>query len=146
DGTVNVLDFTNSHIAMTIGPNNGVIYNFLNLSPLVSQDTFGTGITRGLYINPDLASAADWRSIETVIGDNRLNTSGGNTGIGLNSAPASKLDVSGTNGYSQFRLRTQYTPTSSSDTNGNTGDFSWDSNYIYVKTPTGWKRSTLVNF
>jgi len=144
-GTVNVLDFTASQIQMLSG-SNSITYNFLNLSPAVNQGTYGTGISRGLYINPNLGAAADWRSIETVRGDNRLNTASGNTGIGLNSAPTSKLDVSGAQGYSQLRLRTTYTPTSSSDANGNVGDFSWDGSYFYIKTPDGWKRSALTTF
>jgi hypothetical protein len=66
-------------------------------------------------------------------------------GIGV-ATPTSRLDLSGAKGYSQFRLRTAYTPTSSADTNGNTGDFSWDDNYLYVKTTSGWKRTTLSTF
>ncbi|HMN89085.1 MAG TPA: hypothetical protein PKD70_06280 [Saprospiraceae bacterium] len=56
------------------------------------------------------------------------------------------VDINGTFGYNQLRLRTTYTPTSTSDTNGNTGDFSWDANFIYVKTATGWKRTALSTF
>jgi len=61
-------------------------------------------------------------------------------------APTDLLDVNGTNGYTQLRLRSTYTPTSSSDTNGNTGDIAWDANYIYVKTAAGWKRSALTTW
>jgi hypothetical protein len=39
-----------------------------------------------------------------------------------------------------------YTPSSSSDTNGNDGNISRDNNYIYVKTNDGWKRSNLESF
>jgi len=145
NGTVNVLDFAASGIQMLSGSNT-ITYNFMNLAPGINQGSFGTGITRGLFINPSLVAAADWRSIETVKGDNRLNTSSGNTGIGLNSAPTSKLDLQGTTGYSQFRMRTSYTPTATTDTNGNVGDFSWDGNYFYIKTPAGWKRSALTTF
>jgi hypothetical protein len=63
-----------------------------------------------------------------------------------NSSPTSSLDITGTNGYSQFGLRTTYTPTSSADTNGNVGDFCWDANYIYVKTASGWKRAALTAY
>lgn len=62
------------------------------------------------------------------------------------SAPASQVDVQGATGYSQLRLRTTYTPTSTADANGNTGDFSWDDNYIYIKTSAGWKRAALSTF
>lgn len=40
----------------------------------------------------------------------------------------------------------QYTPVSTADTQGSVGDFTSDSNYIYVKTTSGWKRSALETF
>lgn len=58
----------------------------------------------------------------------------------------SSLDIIGDNGYNQLRLRKSYTPSSSADPLGNVGDFSWDENYIYIKTETGWKRTSLSNF
>lgn len=69
----------------------------------------------------------------------------GELGIGA-TIPTSKIDILGVNGYSQFRLRTQYTPTSSADANGNEGDIAVDDNFIYFKTSTGWKRSALTSF
>lgn len=60
--------------------------------------------------------------------------------------PTSLLDIVSANGYSQFRMRTQYTPTSSADTNGEIGDVAWDDGYIYIKTPFGWKRTALSTF
>jgi hypothetical protein len=146
NGTVNVVDFTGSNITMPSG-SNSITYNYLNLSPnLIDQAGFGTGTIRGIYINPNFVNAADWRAIETVKGDNRLNSQSGNTGIGLNAAPSSKLDVQGVQGYSQLRLRKQYTPSSTSDTNGQQGDTAVDDNYFYYKTSTGWKRIALSTF
>jgi hypothetical protein len=63
-------------------------------------------------------------------------------GIGT-SSPTAKLDVNGSTGYNQLRLRISYTPTGTSDPNGNVGDIAWDDNYIYVKTSAGWKRAAL---
>jgi hypothetical protein len=64
--------------------------------------------------------------------------------VGINqTAPTASLDVTGTTGYNQLRVRTSYTPTGSSDTNGNVGDIAWDANYLYVKTVAGWKRTAL---
>lgn len=60
--------------------------------------------------------------------------------------PVSQLDLSAANGYAQFRLRTSYTPTSTADANGNTGDVAWDADYIYIKTAAGWKRATLATW
>ncbi|MFZ1947517.1 MAG: hypothetical protein WAW06_08205, partial [bacterium] len=57
--------------------------------------------------------------------------------------PSARLDVSNDTGYGQVRMRTSYTPTSTTDANGNVGDIAWDSNYVYIKTPAGWKRAAL---
>ena len=68
----------------------------------------------------------------------------GNIGIGVQS-PTSRLDINATNGYSQLRLETSYTPTSTSDSHGNVGDVAWDANYIYIKTSAGWKRTATLS-
>lgn len=73
----------------------------------------------------------------------RIDTTG-NVGIGT-TTPTSLLDLFG-QGYNQLRLRTSYTPTSSSDVNGNVGDIAWDDNYLYLKTTAGWKRTALTAF
>jgi hypothetical protein len=128
-------------------------FDAFNIKTTVNQTGGANGITRGLYINPFLIIAADWRSIEwsntTGFGlygsgtaDNYLN---GNLGIKTTS-PTDLIDINGANGYSQLRLRTAYTPTGTADANGNTGDVSWDDNYIYIKTAAGWKRSALSTF
>lgn len=72
-------------------------------------------------------------------------TGSGFVGVGTN-APTSVLHIKGVNGYSQFRLETQYTPTGSSDSNGLLGDISFDDNYFYIKVSTGWKRAALSSF
>ena len=69
-------------------------------------------------------------------------TTRGNIGIN-NESPTSKLDISGTTGYQQLRLRTSYTPSSTADANGEIGDISWDNSYLYIKTGTGWGRISL---
>lgn len=66
--------------------------------------------------------------------------------VNENIQPTATLDIEGINGFNQFRLRKTYTPTGSSDPNGNTGDMSWDDNYIYIKTSAGWKRTSLESF
>ena len=67
----------------------------------------------------------------------------GNVGAGTATTTAT-LDVNGATGYSQVRMRTTYTPTSSADANGNVGDIAWDDDYVYIKTSTGWKRAALT--
>lgn len=71
----------------------------------------------------------------------------GGTGFLSNTPnPTSAVDIIGSNGYSQFGLRTRYSPSSSSAADGNTGDFSWDDNGFYIKTSAGWKQSALASF
>ena len=69
----------------------------------------------------------------------------GYLGIGTND-PRSTVDIRNASGYRQLRLQTPYTPTGTSDPNGNEGDIAWDDDYIYVKTSAGWKRTQLSTF
>ena len=65
--------------------------------------------------------------------------------VGINtSAPTSKLHVVGDTGYNQFRMEVGFTPSGTTDTNGNVGDVAWDDDYIYLKTFSGWGRTQLV--
>jgi len=80
-------------------------------------------------------------------GDNQ-----GFMGIGQgNTNPTSMVDISGTTGYNQLRLRTAYVPSSGADANGQIGDICWGleggvSPYIYLKTSSGWKKGFLNGF
>ncbi len=42
----------------------GALLNFINCVGTINQTGGANGITRGLYVNPTLTAAADWRSIE----------------------------------------------------------------------------------
>jgi len=67
--------------------------------------------------------------------------------IGINTVSATAgIDINGSAGYNQLRLRTSYTPTSSGDANGTVGALSWDDDYFYIKTASGWKRIALSTF
>lgn len=63
-----------------------------------------------------------------------------------NIVPTASLDIAGQEGFSQIRLRASFTPKSTDDVYGEVGTIAWDKNYIYVKTPAGWKRSGLSVF
>lgn len=53
----------------TFSPTSGTaILNALNVEPTINQGAGATGISRGLYVNPVLTSAADFRAIESVNG------------------------------------------------------------------------------
>ena len=64
-------------------------------------------------------------------------------GLGVSSVTAT-LDIQGNDGYSQFRLRQQYTPLTANDSNGNEGVVAFNNNNLFYKTSEGWKFSRLV--
>jgi hypothetical protein len=70
----------------------------------------------------------------------------GNVGIGNKATGTDKLDVAGSTKTSALRITDAYTPSSSADATGASGDVRWDDNYIYIKTSAGWKRSALTTF
>jgi len=75
-----------------------------------------------------------------------INRTGGNVAIGDITSPTARLHLYNPLGYNQLRLQQKYTPTSTSDAHGHTGDVTWDDNYIYIKTGVGWKRTALSTF
>jgi hypothetical protein len=55
--------------SLTFAPVSGnAVFNFVTLNPTINQTGTTSGITRGLYINPTLTSAYDYRAIETTAG------------------------------------------------------------------------------
>jgi hypothetical protein len=67
------------------------VYNAAAISPTINQTAGANGITRGLYINPTLTAAADFRAIEVAAGKSLF---GGNVGIGT-TTPTAPLSVTG---------------------------------------------------
>jgi len=60
---------TNINTATTVNPTSGnANFTEFNISPTINQTGGANGITRGLYINPTLTSAADFRAIEVTAG------------------------------------------------------------------------------
>jgi len=128
-------------------PGDGYIYSsvFNNGLNIISQPTAAppsTAQTTDDYIRFYAGRDALFTSDIHIQGSG---TTRGNIGIN-NESPTSKLDIIGTNGYTQLRLRRVYTPTSTADSNGEDGDIAWDDDYIYIKTTVGWKRTTLSIF
>ena len=131
-----------------------------------ASGSFSTAIGRRIKVYGDYSVGIGLGTIpSTVESDHVLSIMGGNVGIGTTS-PSKLLEVSGDEDVvAQFSGRvkganavnddefvtkgqvksisTYYTPTGSSDPNGNIGDTSWDDNYFYVRTPDGWKRASL---
>jgi len=77
--------------SLTFNPSSGNgVFNVIKLAPTINQTGTANGITRGLYINPTITAAADYRAIETATGKVIFN--GGNVGIGT-STPSSLLTI-----------------------------------------------------
>jgi hypothetical protein len=86
----NINQFSMSHLFQTNDSSH--TYTGVLISTTINQTGGASGITRGLYVNPTLTAAADFRAIETTAGNVIFN--GGNVGIGT-SSPAYVLDVVG---------------------------------------------------
>ena len=95
-GTTGMLEATGS-----FAPGSGTgIYNTISATPTINQTGGASGVTRGLYINPTLTAAADWRAIETAnstgfaiyTAGTATSYFGGNVGIGT-TTPAGKFHV-----------------------------------------------------
>jgi len=71
-------------------------FNALKVTPTINQTGGSSGVTRGIYVNPTISAATDFRAIETTIGNVMLNTVSGNTLIGTTANTGTyKLDVRG---------------------------------------------------
>jgi hypothetical protein len=116
---------TANSLTGTFAPGSGSHnHNFLRITATINQTGGANGITRGLFIQPFITAAADWRSIEWsnnsgwgLYGAGTANNYlGGSLGIGATS-PAAVLDVRGSLEVARF---------------GTTGS----DNYINVKNTT----------
>jgi hypothetical protein len=71
-------------------------FNALNIAFTINQTGGANGITRGIYLNPTLTSFTDFRAIENVRGNNLLNSTSGNTYVGLSTnSGTARLQVRG---------------------------------------------------
>lgn len=67
-GTVNAWSDTG-----TFAPTSGTaVWNMMTLAPTINQTGGANGITRGLYINPTVTAASDFRAIEVSAGNSLL--------------------------------------------------------------------------
>lgn len=114
-------DITNSSLAAT-GKQNLIVGGTDNT---INVDTTSNSIILGGKNN----------IIDTTVDSSVILGGDGITATQDNTAYIPKLVVTET-----------YIPTATSDTNGETGEISYDGSYVYVKTTSGWLRSTLSTF
>lgn len=109
----------------------------------------GWGFTGNGGTNPTNDFIGTTNNVGLNIRTNNINriqiSNAGNVGINTG-APTAMFDINGTTGFDQLRLRQSFTPAGTADASGNVGDVSWDDDFMYIKTSTGWKRSTLTTF
>ncbi len=80
----------------TFNPTSGTaVFNAFNLPFTINQTGGANGITRGLFVNPTLTAAADFRAIETSTGKVIFGGTG-NFLIGTTTDAGFRLDVNGT--------------------------------------------------
>jgi hypothetical protein len=111
----------------------------------------GASGSNGLIINPKGGdqNASIWFEVggSSVIKIKGDGVSGAYMGLamdpnGVEDATAS-LQIGGTGTTGTFVYKPSNIPSSSGDTIGNVGEFSWDNNYFYLKTNLGWGRVAL---
>jgi hypothetical protein len=93
------------NLTSTFNPTSGSGQFYSNtISPTINQTGGANGITRGLYVNPTLTSAADFRAIETSAGNVLFGSNffwdntNGRLGIGTTS-PIGSIETYGTSLY-----------------------------------------------
>ena len=75
----------------TFAPTSGTaVLNVINASPTINQTGGANGVTRGLFINPTLTAAADFRAIEVANGGAYINTTSVNASAILQSDSTTK--------------------------------------------------------
>ena len=109
-----------------------------------------TKITNEQVILETQTIASEDNNIELNYGGNHKTSVGGGITVldgvkdGVNAEI--KTDENGNWIMNPPLVNKQYTPKSSNDDFGNKGETVWDDDYIYIKTNTGWKRSSLESF
>ncbi len=98
-GSINSSNPTSSsydqiQVVDTFNPTSGnAVSNGLAVVQTINQTGGASGVSRGLYVNPTLTAATDYRAIETTRGNVILGSTSGLVGIGT-TAPISPLHIS----------------------------------------------------
>lgn len=89
-------DQTFMWLSTTFAPTSGTAtWESIYLQPVINQTGGANGITRGIYINPTLTAAADFRALEITAGKIFI-TAGSNTAVGTGTLTGGSVTVSNT--------------------------------------------------
>lgn len=97
------------------------IWNGINMSSTINQTGGASGVTRGLYINPTITSASDFRAIETTTGTVIFN-GGSKVGIGT-ATPNNKLQVAGLINFNDTTYATWLGKNAGNSSTGNSNSY-----------------------
>lgn len=114
-----------------------VLMDFSNLSDIkeVSSIRNGQGIT---YNFPSKIFFDGFYAYALGLSSDNLNI--------LQYEKSNVLDANGYISTEKAVINSPYIPIDSNDPLGKVGEIGWDSDYIYIKTNSGWKRATLSTF
>ena len=150
-GSLNTNDSTNGQYGESKDTFISTSYSANGIN-FVSTNSDNTNGYIRFYLGTDYGIQTDDPNIHI----NGSGSTKGFIGIGrTNINPTSLVDIRPVNtstsgfNYEQLRLRTSYTPTGGTDTNGGVGEFAWDENYLYIKSsvsPHTWERMALFSF
>lgn len=123
------------------------LVNTMNTPTQVTQET--TTETNVKEMNVEVIYSED-NNIELNFGGTHETSKGGGItvidGVGDGENASITIDENGDWVISPNLVVKQYTPTSTEDEFGNPGNFTYDDDYLYIRTKSGWKRTGLENF
>jgi hypothetical protein len=130
----------------------GVHYN--NVVPLIIEAIkelidSGTTTTTTKEINVEVVYSEDNKIVTNYGGTHETAIGGGvsiNKGVDENTDSTLSVDDDGDWIFSPGLKVPKFTPESSEDSKGNEGNLSYDDNYLYIKTSTGWGRVNIEKF
>lgn len=119
----------------------GIVSSYFNVKTGGNTTRVGIGDT---VMKMRAAVVCGWTAGGADSGDNL------DTGLARNAAGVVEINNGTPGTLRDVKVRTcnsaTFTPSGSADSSGNVGDWAWDSDYAYVKTGAGWKRSALSTF
>jgi hypothetical protein len=132
----------------------GVHYDNVTALLVEAVKELASGLTNTSYLETQTILAED-NNIELNYSGTPATALGGGIsvlhGMGVDLSSELVIDVNGNwvtnNDFIPNKITLPaYTPSGSTDTNGNLGNVTRDDDYLYIRTNSGWKRTNLENF